>query len=204
MKVDPEGYREKETNERQQRRNVERERDPEAFKMKLKEQQQTHRLSKIDSFFKRKKAFLASIRNGRIYFCICCHRKLHENQVVELDDNWKESLEDQYPCSIAKFIGEIPTNDNYIPCHKGSKPCKLKSCFVCHTCKKYLEHNKMAPMSNQNNLQFVDISKHPELKLSELEQQLIALNLIFQKIVLLPKSRMSAMKDKTECPNLSL
>ena len=69
--------------------------------------------------------------------------------------------------------------------------------FVCHTCKKYLELNKMAPMSNQNNLQLVDVSNHPELKLSELEQQLIALNLIFQKIVLLPKSRWNAMKDKT-------
>ena len=52
-------------------------------------------------------------------------------------------------------------------------------------------------MSNQNNLQLVDVTNHPELRLSELEQQLIALNLIFQKIVLLPKSRMSAMKDKT-------
>ena len=55
----------------------------------------------------------------------------------------------------------------------------------------------MAPMSNQNNLQLVDVSNNPELKLSELEQQLIARNLIFQKIVLLPKTRMSAMKDKT-------
>merc|ERR1712096_475943 len=52
-------------------------------------------------------------------------------------------------------------------------------------------------MSNQNNLQFVNIDDHPELKLSELEQQLVALNILFQKIVLLPKSRMNAMKDKT-------
>ena len=55
----------------------------------------------------------------------------------------------------------------------------------------------MAPMSNQNQLQMVNLDKHPELKLSDLEQQLIALNLIFQKIVLLPKSRWSAMKDRT-------
>ena len=52
-------------------------------------------------------------------------------------------------------------------------------------------------MCNQNNLQLKSLDNHPELKLSELEQQLIALNLIFQKIVLLPKSRWSAMKDKT-------
>ena len=55
----------------------------------------------------------------------------------------------------------------------------------------------MAPMSNQNGLQLISLKDHPELSLSELEQQLIAPNLIFQKIVLLPKSRWSAMKDKT-------
>ena len=54
-------------------------------------------------------------------------------------------------------------------------------------------------MSNQNKLEFVNIEAHPELKLSELEQQLVARNLIFQKIVLLPKTRMNAMKDKTKC-----
>ena len=55
----------------------------------------------------------------------------------------------------------------------------------------------MPPMCNQNNLQFVNLEGHPELRLKDLEQQLIALNLIFQKIVLLPKSRMNALRDKT-------
>ena len=55
----------------------------------------------------------------------------------------------------------------------------------------------MPPMCNRNNLEFVDIKPFPALELSELEQQLIALNIIFHKIVLLPKSRMNALKDKT-------
>ena len=55
----------------------------------------------------------------------------------------------------------------------------------------------MAPMCNQNNLWFVNIEKHPELQLSELEQQLIAMNLIFQKIVFLPKHQWNAIKDPT-------
>ena len=54
----------------------------------------------------------------------------------------------------------------------------------------------MAPMCNQNNLQFVNVKSYPALQLSDLEQQLIALNILFQKIVLLPKSRMNALKDK--------
>ena len=151
----------------------------------------------MDSAFKRRQAFLASIRNGRVYFCICCHRKLHENQVVELEEDWKDSLEQQYPGAVAKFIGPIPSHIVYLPCPKEEGTRELKSDSVCYTCKRYLERNKMAPMCNQNKLQFVNIADHPELRLSELEQQLIALNLIFQKIVLLPKSRWNAMKDRT-------
>ena len=67
---------------------------------------------------------------------------------------------------------------------------------MCFTCKRYLERNSMPPMCNQNNLQLVNRNSHPELYLSELEQQLVARNILFQKLILLPKSRMNAMKDK--------
>ena len=146
---------------------------------------------------KRKKNFFASINKGRIFFCVCCHRKLYENQVIELDESWQDDMERQYPGSVAKLIGPIPTRKVYIPCHKSQEPQQLRSDYVCPTCKGYLERNAMPPMCNQNNLQLVNIDNRPELKLSELEQQLIALNILFQKIVLLPKSRMNAMKDKT-------
>ena len=165
--------------------------------MKLKEQKQNYCHSNVDNSFKRKKAFLSSVRDGRIFFCVSCHRQLHKIQVVELEDDWQESLEKQYPGSTAKYIGTVPDLNHYLPCLKGETSQIQKSSFVCHTCKKYIEQNRMPPMSNQNNLQLVDVTNHSELKLSELEQQLIALNLIFQKIVLLPKSRMSAMKDKS-------
>ena len=52
-------------------------------------------------------------------------------------------------------------------------------------------------MSNMNNLQIFDTSGFEELKLTELENCMIALNIIFQKIFKLPKSRWPAMKDKT-------
>ena len=129
--------------------------------------------------------------------CVCCHRMLCDSQVVELDDDWQETLENQYPGSVSRFIGPIPPRNVYFPCSKGSKPEKLVSNHFCHNCKKYVERNLMPPMCNQNNLQFFDTSKFPELKLSELEQQLVSLNLLFQKIVLLPKSQMNALKDKT-------
>ena len=53
--------------------------------------------------------------------------------------------------------------------------------YVCHTCSKYMKQGRMAPMSNQNKLQLVDKKKYPELDLKEVENQLVAPNLIFQK-----------------------
>ena len=52
-------------------------------------------------------------------------------------------------------------------------------------------------MSNQNNLKLIDLSAYEELKVTELENAMIALNIIFQKVVKLPKSRWPGMKDKT-------
>ena len=52
-------------------------------------------------------------------------------------------------------------------------------------------------MSNQNNLQLMDLSHYEELHLTELENSMIALNIIFQKVFKLPKSRWPAMKDRT-------
>ena len=52
-------------------------------------------------------------------------------------------------------------------------------------------------MSNQNDLQLFDLAGYDELNLSELENCMIALNIIFQKVFRLPKSRWPAMKDRT-------
>ena len=54
----------------------------------------------------------------------------------------------------------------------------------------------MPPISHKNSLDLVDLEPHPELKTTPLENSLIAKNLVFQKIVQLPKSRWSGTKDK--------
>ena len=196
MSQDPEAFREKESVGRQSRRMTEMNKNPDKYRMKEKTKKQLQRQATTDTAFKRKTAFLSSIRSGRIFFCVCCHRKLHQIQVVELEENWQESIEEQYPGLVKKFIGPIPHREVYLPSHRNDEPQLLSGDYVCHTCKKYLEQNKMPPMCNMNNLQFVDVRPFPELQLSELEQQLISLNILFQKIVLLPKSRMNALKDK--------
>ena len=54
----------------------------------------------------------------------------------------------------------------------------------------------MPPMSWANNLKLFDVSNYEELQLTELENAMIALNIIFQKVIKLPKSRWPAMKDR--------
>ena len=70
-----------------------------------------------------------------------------------------------------------------------------KASYLCHTCKNALQRGKFPSMSVSNGLSLKRLCD-PDLKLSEIENSLIAQNIIFQKIFLLPKSRMSAVKDR--------
>ena len=51
-------------------------------------------------------------------------------------------------------------------------------------------------MSHKNNLEVFDIKDYKELLLSELEQCMIARNLLFMKLHQKPKSRMAGVKDR--------
>ena len=74
-----------------------------------------------------------------------------------------------------------------------------KSRFICLTCLKYLRSKKLPPVSVLNNLKLFESDKRlaeQGLEMTPLEGNLIAKRIIFQKIVLLPKSRWTALKDK--------
>ena len=58
-----------------------------------------------------------------------------------------------------------------------------------------MKSGKMPAMSIRNGLQLTKLDD-TDLKLSEIENNLIAQNIVFQKIFILPKSRMSAVKDR--------
>ena len=54
----------------------------------------------------------------------------------------------------------------------------------------------MPPMCHSNDLATYNYEKNPEMKLSELENSLIAKDLLFMKIVQLPRSRMAALRGQ--------
>jgi hypothetical protein len=73
-------------------------------------------------------------------------------------------------------------------------PGILPKHYICKSCKRSLVSGKMPKLSSTNNLQ-VDYIPHG-MTLSELEANLIAKNLIFQKIHKLPKSRWQGTHDR--------
>ena len=71
--------------------------------------------------------------------------------------------------------------------------------YICKTCLKKLKVGKLPSMSVMNNLQLHETDEElrsNDLMMTELEGSLIAKNLIFQKIFLLPRSRWTALKDR--------
>ena len=153
------------------------------------EQQKQREKKQIESNA-RIKRFREKVKYGRIFECICCHRRLFEQQVSKIQDEKKfeHELEKNFPGLFMKAIGEIVTR---------RAPDKVSGNFyICITCRDKLKKGNFPPMSHKNHLEIVDTSKHPELDLNEVENSLIARNLIFQKIYLLPKSRSPAFKDR--------
>ena len=101
--------------------------------------------------------------------CLKCHRKCFENGVHPLPPNFENEFEneDYYPSIYKTAIGKI------------EKRMVDGSHHWCTTCKNHITNNRMPKMSNQNNLQLFNLEGYDELQLTELENCLIALNIIF-------------------------
>ena len=127
--------------------------------------------------------FKHAVKYGAIFICSSCHQRLFENGVSSITSKFKEDLKKKNPGLFRESTEEI------IQCIK-----KKPQSYICHTCKETLMKGKMRCMSVKNGLSLSPIASE-NLKLSEIENNLIAQNILFQKIFLLPKSRMSVVKD---------
>ena len=83
----------------------------------------------------------------------------------------------------------------YEPTHEKSSYEIDNRNFVCKGCKLSMERGKMPKMCSKNSLK-VDVLPEARKRLTELENNLIALNIVFQKIHLLPKSRWNGTHDR--------
>ena len=124
--------------------------------------------------------FNQDIIDGPNFVCCSCKRELFKSGVkfFDLDDinqlKTKNNLDH-------KFLKAIGLDD-------------LKDLILCHTCLKSIKKKKFPSMNEFNGLQLEDVPE--ELKLENLEQQLIAKTLLFIMVKRLPRTRMQAMTNE--------
>ena len=148
----------------------------------------------------RLRRFKQAIRFGPIFVCRCCERKLFEKQVVEVGmDAFKTTVNELEPGLFDKCINTFSNiKFSTLFCESADQVASSdigKRNFLCKSCKLSMERGKMPKMCSNNGLK-VDVLPKPDLRLSELENNLIALNIVFQKLHFLPKSRWSGTHDR--------
>ena len=197
---------EKEKAQSKQSRDRKKTEDPEDLKEKEKSRQAKSKVNKLSTEEGQIAAFHRSVRYGPIFVCISCHRKMFEDQVVKYAGKVKakiESYKGLYERTI-KNVDQIPNIFDGVY-------------YLCKTCQRSLYQGKMPGIchSNKNEMkhvgQIINIRDDDGKKIGEytltqedidntdltdLEQSLIARSLIFMKIHKLPKSQMSAVKDR--------
>ena len=158
-------FKRNEALKKKQQRLKERTENEAVFKNKRAIEKAIERLNKVKDEEQRRKRFIESIKRGRIFECVCCHRKMFDTGVSKLSQGFKEEYESDFCQTFKDSIGNVETRqvDGHF--------------YWCTTCKTYITKGKIPPMSNQNNLQLFDLDGFDELKLTDLENSLIALNI---------------------------
>ena len=144
---------------------------------------------------KRLLKFRESVRYGPIFTCTVCEQDMFLSNVVILTNEFKNEVrEKDFELYLLAFKTDHPIE--IWLCSNPDETTERKcDSYICFTCKKHLKMGKLPPMAASNGLDIYPIEDE-SIKLSELENNLIAKKIIFQKIFQLPKSRMAACKDR--------
>ena len=130
--------------------------------------------------FDRILSFRQDIIEGPNFVCRSCNRCLFKKSVKILSGQSEETLMNK--CG----------NDLYLMIIAHKQQVVGRTIF-CHSCYKSISEKKVPKLNVSNGLALDPIP--PELKLTDLEQQLIAIVQIFMKIKKLPKHMMNAIFD---------
>ena len=151
----------------------------------LKNKENMRILRSNHSQLKRLQRFQDSVRYGPIFTCTVCEQDMFKNSVVVLTDKFEEEVR----TNSSELFKKVLINKHRIEL-KG----ELHT-YICGTCKRHLKKGNLPAMAAANGLAVFPIPDQ-DLNLTELENNLIAKRLMFQKIYQLPKSRMAACKDR--------
>lgn len=183
---------------KQASRRKQKEDNPEDFAQQNRSWKQKHR--KIETAEDRLRAFRRATMFGPVFTCISCHIKHFESAVIIFTDKLADEID-----------AKIPLKECIYDINLVSKVCRVKEgCqdwektdfkkWICKTCVRHLRKGNLPCQSVMNNLQLHETDEElraQDLLLTELEGALVAKRIIYQKIIQLPKSRYSALKDRT-------
>ena len=122
--------------------------------------------------------FRREIIEGPNFSCTSCERCLFRSGVKFIPEKDFKGLLEKMPPKFKEAV-KLKEEPDY---------------HLCHTCHKAIKKGKIPSISSANGLTLESIPE--ELKISDLEQQLIAKILIFMKIKKLPTTRMKAVFDR--------
>ena len=109
-----------------------------------------------------------------IFICSCCKRRHYEKSVTEITKHICDKINSKHPGLYKKCIPE-GTIVRYLA--NGTYKAGI---YICSTCKNTMMSGKIPSMAEVNGLQLVKIPE--DYYLTELENNLIALNINFQFI----------------------
>ena len=184
---DEDGFLEKHRGQEQARKKRRKDEDAEGFLKKQRGQKQAsrrRRTEKQKGAIGRAMKFRRATMLADIFICSCCERRLFEQNVIAIGD-LREKVEVKkaglfercIPVLKEKALVSITINGRTTESH-----------YICHACKGHLLKGKMPPMCAENGLKKEPITDD-NLKLTELERNMIALRIPFTKMVMLKKSR---------------
>ena len=130
--------------------------------------------------------FQKATRHGPIFVCSCCYTNQFQENTLKLNKVKNKINTEIYQKCIPE--GQEVTVETCV------NNIRTKECYICKTCNRHLTKGKMPPECRQNNMQIDPQAE--KMKLTELESSLIARNIQFQKIHMLPTSRYTGNKDK--------
>ena len=182
-----EDFLEKQKDQQQASKRRRKAEDEEGFLEKHRNQEKAsrrRRKEKQKGTIGRARKFQRAIMLADMFICSCCERRLFEQNVIALGD-LREKVEVKkaglfdrcIPVLKEKALVSITINGRTTESH-----------YICHACKGHLLKGKMPPMCAQNGLKKEPIPDD-NLKLTELERNMIALRIPFTKMVMLKKSR---------------
>ena len=186
-KIDEADFKKRHKQEESKRKAKKRKLDEAGFKEKQRQEGARSKAKKREAergAEGRARKFWRAVMFADIFVCSSCERILFEQNVSPID-GLEEKVEKKKEGLFSKCIPRLKAEALVSLSVDGKTTTKH---YVCHACRGHMLKGKMPPMCAENGLRKTAIEDE-DMKLTELERNMIALRIPFTKMIMLPKTR---------------